>query len=223
MAGKKKSKKDKKAAKKAKKKARKAAKRASAESARLAAQKAAPKPATQAVTNAMKKAVKKAAPRVAKKAPRTAPKKAAAARKPSPPPRTAMKARQQPESLRLRSAGPSFTVNDIDKSLAFYRDVLGFTLKERWEQDGVLHGVEMVAGSVTFWLGQDDWKKGRDRAKGLGFRMYCGTSQDVDVLAERIKAAGGTLTEEPTSRPWGGRDFALLDPDGFAITIASGT
>ena len=124
--------------------------------------------------------------------------------------------------MRLRSAGPSFTVNDIEKSLAFYRDVLGFTLKERWEQDGALHGVEMVAGSVTFWLGQDDWKKGRDRVKGLGFRMYCATSQDVDALAQRIKAAGGTLTEEPTDRPWGGRDFALLDPDGFAVTIATG-
>ena len=222
MAGKKKSKKDKKAAKKAKKEARKAGRRAAAESARLAAHKAAPKPATQAV--------KKTAPRVAKTAPRTAPKKAArkpakkaaAARKPSPPPRPALKARQEPESLRLRSAGPSFTVSDIEKSLAFYRDVLGFTLKERWEQDGALHGVEMVAGSVTFWLGQDDWKKGRDRVKGQGFRMYCGTSQDVDALAQRIKAAGGTLTEEPTSRPWGGRDFGLLDPDGFAITIASG-
>jgi catechol 2,3-dioxygenase-like lactoylglutathione lyase family enzyme len=218
MAGKKKSKKDKKAAKKAKKEARKAAKRASAESARLAAQKAAPKPATQAA----KKPMKNVAARVAKKTARKPVKKAAAARKPSPPPRPALESRRQPESLRLRSAGPSFTVNDIDKSLAFYRDVLGFTLKERWEQDGVLHGVEMVAGRVTFWLGQDDWKKGRDRAKGQGFRMYCGTSQDVDVLAERIKAAGGTLTEEPTSRPWGGRDFALLDPDGFAITIASG-
>ena len=175
----------------------------------------------------MKRAVKKAAPRVAKKAPRTAPKKAAGkpakrlavARKP---PQPEFKTRQEPESLRLRSAGPSFTVSDIEKSLAFYRDVLGFTLKERWEQDGVLHGVEMVAGSVTFWLGQDDWKKGRDRAKGQGFRIYCGTSQDVDALAGRIKAAGGTLTEEPTSRPWGGRDFALVDPDGFAITIASG-
>ena len=83
-------------------------------------------------------------------------------------------------------------MNDIQKSLAFYRDVLGFTVKERWEQDGALHGVEMVAGSVTFWLGQDDWKKGRDRVKGQGFRMYCGTSQDVDALAQRIKAAGGT-------------------------------
>ena len=207
MAGTKKSRKDKKAAKKAKKEARKAARRAAAESARLAAQKAAPKAAKKAPRTAPKKAARKPA------------KKLAVARKP---PQTEFKTRQEPESLRLRSAGPSFTVSDIEKSLAFYRDVLGFTLKERWEQDGVLHGVEMVAGSVTFWLGQDDWKKGRDRAKGQGFRMYCGTSQDVDVLAERIKAAGGTLTEEPTSRPWGGRDFALLDPDGFAITIASG-
>lgn len=210
MAGKKKSKKDKKAAKMAKKEARKAAKMAAAEAARPAAKKAAPQ--------RVKKAVRKAAPRVAKKAAKTAPRNPT--RKPAKKP--ALKTRQEPESLRLRSAGPSFTVSDIEKSLAFYRDVLGFTLKERWEQDGVLHGVEMVAGSVTFWLGQDDWKKGRDRAKGQGFRMYCGTSQDVDVLAERIKAAGGTLTEEPTSRPWGGRDFALLDPDGFAITIASG-
>ena len=101
--------------------------------------------------------------------------------------------RQQPESLRLRSAGPSFTANDLQKSLAFYRDVLGFTVKERWEQDGVLQGVELVAGSVSFWLGQDDWKKGRDRVKGLGFRIYCDTSQDVDAIAERIKAAGVSL------------------------------
>ena len=118
--------------------------------------------------------------------------------------------------------GPSFTVNDIQKSLAFYRDVLGFTLKERWEQDGELHGVEMVAGSVTFWLGQDDWKKGRDRVKGQGFRMYCGTSQDIDAMARRIRAAGGTLLEEPKDQPWGGRDFAVADPDGFTITFASG-
>ena len=79
--------------------------------------------------------------------------------------------------------GPELHGERHQKSLAFYRDVLGFTLKERWEQDGALHGVEMVAGSVTFWLGQDDWKKGRDRVKGQGFRMYCGTSQDVDAIA----------------------------------------
>ena len=113
-------------------------------------------------------------------------------------------------------------MSDLEKSLAFYRDVLGFMMRERWEQDGKLMGVEMEAGSVTFWLGQDDWKKGRDRVKGEGFRIYCETSQDVDALAARFKAGGGTLTEEPPDDPWGARDFAVADPDGFKITIASG-
>jgi catechol 2,3-dioxygenase-like lactoylglutathione lyase family enzyme len=117
--------------------------------------------------------------------------------------------------------GASFTVNDIQKSLAYYRDVLGFTVKERWEKDGALHGVELAAGCVTFWLGQDDWKKGRDRLKGQGFRMYCGTVQDIDTLAAGIRARGGSLAEEPKDEPWGGRDFAVVDPDGFKITFAS--
>lgn len=130
-------------------------------------------------------------------------------------------ARRQPESLRLRSAGPSFTVNDIEKSLAFYRDVLGFTVGERWEHEGRLAGVELVAGRVSFWLSQDDWKKGRDRVKGQGFRMHCATAQDVDAVARGITARGGTLLQPPRDEPWGGRDFAVVDPDGFTITIAS--
>ena len=218
MAGKKKSKKDKKAARKAEKEARRAAKRA-AEAAQQVAPKAAPKDATRTVRKAAPKAAKKAAKKAAPKAAKKPARKPAARRTAQ---RPALKARQQPESLRLRSAGPSFTVNDIQKSLAFYRDVLGFTPKERWEQDGALQGVEMVAGSVTFWLGQDDWKKGRDRVKGQGFRMYCGTSQDVDALAQRIRDAGGTLVEEPKDEPWGGRAFAVADVDGFTITFTTG-
>src|SRR5262245_46775892 len=66
--------------------------------------------------------------------------------------------RQQPETLRLRGVTPGMTASDIEKSLAFYRDVLGFTPKDRWESDGKLAGVEMVAGSVVFMLTQDDWK-----------------------------------------------------------------
>jgi uncharacterized glyoxalase superfamily protein PhnB len=131
--------------------------------------------------------------------------------------------RHQPESLRLRSASPSLTVGDVQKSLAFYRDVLGFTEKERWQQDGVLRGVEMTAGNVSVWLGQDDWKKGRDRIKGQGFRLYCSTRQDVDALAAQIRARGGTLAEEPTDMSWGARALGIVDPDGFAITIANET
>jgi uncharacterized glyoxalase superfamily protein PhnB len=168
-----------------------------------------------------KKAAKKAAKQARKAAKTTkkATRKATVARKAT---RPAKKARQQPESLRLRSAGPSFTVNDIHKSLAFYRDVLGFTPRERWEEQGALQGVELVAGSVIFWLGQDDWKKGRDRVKGQGFRMYCATAQDIDALAARVRAGGGTIVDEPKDESWGGRAFGVCDPDGFTITFASG-
>ena len=124
------------------------------------------------------------------------------------------------ESLRLTSAGPGLTVNDVEKSLAWYRDVLGFTVGERWENDGKLMGVELSAGEVMFMIGQDDWKKGRDRVKGVGVRLYCTTGQDIDRLASRIKAQGGTLTQEPTDKPWGMRDLAVDDPDGYKITIA---
>lgn len=179
---------------------------------------------------AKKPAAHKAPKRIATKRKPAKAKRAAARRAPAKAKRTAAKPRpvkraperrQHPESLRLRSAAPGFTANDIEKSLAFYRDVLSFTVKDRWEQDGKLLGVELVAGSVVFMLGQDDWKKGRDRVKGEGFRIYCTTLQDVDRLAEQIKARGGALLQEPRDEPWGTRDFAVADPDGFKITIAA--
>ena len=146
--------------------------------------------------------------------------KAAPAKTTSPRSRlTGVPARAKAQTLKMRSAAPGFTVNDLDKSLAWYRDVLGFVVEERWEQEGKLTGVELRAGDVTFMIGQDDWKKGRDRKKGEGFRLYCSTTQDIDALAEGIKARGGKLDSEPRNQPWGTRDFALTDPDGFKITI----
>jgi lactoylglutathione lyase len=168
-----------------------------------------------------RKAKKKTAARkVARKpARKPAAKRPTARRRPA---GAAPRARHQPETLRLRSVGPSLTVNDIDRSLAWYRDVLRFTVGERWEREGRLAGVELVAGRVSFWLSQDDWQKGRDRVKGEGFRLYAETAQDVDRLAAQIRVRGGSLLEEPHDEPWGGgRAFAVADPDGFKLTIAT--
>ena len=215
MAGK--TEKEKKKAKKTAKKTRKEAKRAARKAAKLAAKQTQPQGPRKVAKAArkVKKAVKKAAKKSARKA-------AKAARVAPAPKGRVHQDRKQPESLRLHSAGPSFTVDDLDKSVAFYRDVLGFTQKDQWMQDGVVTGVELVAGSVTFWLGQDDWKKGRGRVKGEGFRLYCGTTQDVDALAARVRSTGTSLADEPRDMEWGGRAFAVRDPDGFLVTIATG-
>jgi len=132
----------------------------------------------------------------------------------------ATRARSQPETLRLRASNPGYTVNDITKSMDWYQRVLGCVVVDRWEREGKLMGATLRAGAVEFYLGQDDWRKGRDRQKGEGFRLYCVTAQDVEALAATIKARGGTLLHEPQTEPWGERDFAVADPDGFKITIS---
>ena len=126
--------------------------------------------------------------------------------------------------LALRTASPSFTVNDLEKSLGWYRDVLGFDVEETWKNpDGKVMGISLKAGDVSFMIGQDDWKKGRDRSKGEGFRIYCETKKSVDDLARRIESKGGRLDSGPTDQPWGVRDISVTDPDGFKITIARAT
>ncbi len=129
--------------------------------------------------------------------------------------------RRQPETLRLRTAAIGLVANDLQRSLAWYRDVIGFVVSDEWRVEGRLQGVEMRAGSVTLFLEQDDWKKGRDRVKGEGIRIYGRTVQDIDRLAQGIKSRGGVLAHEPRVEPWGERDFGLLDPDGFKITVTS--
>jgi uncharacterized glyoxalase superfamily protein PhnB len=155
----------------------------------------------------------------AKRKVKSAPKKSGAKKSPARP--AAAKKAAAPKGVQLTQASPSFTVNDLQKSLAFYRDVLGFAVDERWERDGKLMGLSLQAGGVTWMIGQDDWQKGRDRKKGEGFRIYCTTTQDVDSLAAAIKKRGGRLDSEPVDQPWGSRDFSLTDPDGFKITIGA--
>ena len=123
------------------------------------------------------------------------------------------------ETLRLRAFEPTFTVNDIERSVHFYTEVLGFIVIEQMTDGTVLQGVLLQAGVCTLGLSQDDWAKGRERQKGQGVRIWCRTVQDIDAVAKRITAAGGRLADEPKSQPWGVRSLSVQDPDGFLLTI----
>jgi uncharacterized glyoxalase superfamily protein PhnB len=129
--------------------------------------------------------------------------------------------RANPESLRLRSLSAALTAGDLDRSVAWYRDVVGFTLEQTWENAGKVVGASLIAGDVRIHISQDDGVLGRDRVKGQGFRLHMSTVQSVDDIAERIKARGGVLESEPADLPWGTRAFSLVDPDGFKLTISS--
>ena len=121
--------------------------------------------------------------------------------------------------LQARTTVPSLTCNDLNRSIQFYES-LGYAIDERWEDQGKLLGVMMRAGDARLGLDQDDWKKGRDRVKGVGMRLWIGTRQDINELAQRAKQNGVKLTREPYNE-WGMHAFDVTDPDGFLLTIST--
>jgi uncharacterized glyoxalase superfamily protein PhnB len=123
-------------------------------------------------------------------------------------------------TLQAKTISPTLTVNDLQQSLKFFES-LGFAVEDRWEEQGKLLGVMLRAGDTSIGLSQDDWKKGRDRQKGVAMRLLIGTKQNIDQIASRAKAAGLKLDSEPHETEWKTRAFDVTEPSGFKITVSS--
>jgi len=120
--------------------------------------------------------------------------------------------------------------DDPDAALGFYRDLLGFEVRNdvgygglRWITVGppgqpgtsiVLHPPGADPG-VT-----DDERRTITEmmAKGTYAMLTLGT-EDLDGLFERLQAADVEVMQEPTQQPWGARDCAFRDPSGNTIRI----
>jgi uncharacterized glyoxalase superfamily protein PhnB len=139
----------------------------------------------------------------------------------NPAPKPGDNRRSDPESFRARGLTVSMTMKDLEKSVTWYRDAVGFTVDREIVRDGKLRAVAIKAGAVRILLNQDDGAKGWDRMKGQGISIMFTTAQSVDAIAQRIKKLGGTLVTEPADMPWGPRMFRVHDPDGFLLAIAT--
>ncbi len=116
-------------------------------------------------------------------------------------------------------------VDDHDRALAFYRDVLGFEVRNdvgfegmRWVTVGSPDqpGVEIVLEPPL----ADPHASESDRqaaaellAKGL-LRGVIFRTDDCDATFERLRAAGAEVLQEPMDQPYGVRDCAFRDPSG---------
>jgi lactoylglutathione lyase len=110
-------------------------------------------------------------------------------------------------------------VADLERSVAFYRDVLG--LPFRLQGDGY---VEFATQGAKFGLydrnrleeltGQGP--EPPDRPGGEVVLLV----EDVDAEAARLRAAGAAILSGPVDRAWGHRTVHVLDPDGFVVELA---
>ena len=124
------------------------------------------------------------------------------------------------EPFTAESLEASLTVRDLAASVAWYRDVVGFTVDREHRRGEQLFAVALRAGRVRLLLTQDTGAEGMDRVKGVGFSLQLTTAHDVDALAAGIRARGGVLATEPADA-FGVRAIRLRDPDGFRFAISA--
>ena len=126
-------------------------------------------------------------------------------------------------AINATTLGCSITCKDLQASIRFYRDAIGFAVAQTFENEGKVVAAVIAAGDCRIVLNQDDGKLGWDRIKGQGFFLQINVAgkADVDTTAARIKAAGGTLIDEPADRPWGVRMFQFRDLDGFKLGVST--
>lgn len=119
------------------------------------------------------------------------------------------------------------TVNDPDKALAFYRDVLG--LQElndvakgdyRWITVGAASqpDIQLVLSNYVQGSPEDVEVVSRLVAKGAFNAVHFRTA-DLDGLFVALEKAGAEIVAEPATQPWGARDGAVRDPSGNLIRI----
>jgi lactoylglutathione lyase len=110
-------------------------------------------------------------------------------------------------------------VADLERSVAFYRDVLGVPFK--LQGDGY---VEFATQGAKFGLYDrsrlEELTGHAAEAPGSPGGEVVLLVEDVDAEAERLRAAGATILKGPVDRPWGHRTLHVEDPDGFVVELA---
>lgn len=126
----------------------------------------------------------------------------------------------------MKLDGLGLLVNDMAKIIRFYRDVLGFEIKET-EDTGNVYLVK--DGTLFLLYGRKDFEKMTNRQydyiKGLNghfeIALYVDTFEEVDAAFRRTVENGATPVLEPTTESWGQRTCYIADPEGNLIEIGS--
>ena len=118
----------------------------------------------------------------------------------------------------VRQAVPFFNVTDMQASLRFYIDGLGFVMKNRWMDEGVLRWCWLELGDAALMLQEYREKPAFELGRGVSICFIC-----ADALAIYHETRSRGLAP---SRPFVGNNMwvtTLIDPDGYCLEFESET
>lgn len=117
---------------------------------------------------------------------------------------------------------PLLNVEDADRSIAFYRDTLGFEVVQTFEAEGATVWALLTSGDTKLMINQPDHADSKTRRKAASYGdvvLYCTVESARDRHADL--AARGVTMGDVTTEAYGMEEFLLRDPDGYEIAIGS--
>ncbi len=126
----------------------------------------------------------------------------------------------------MRLDGFGLFVEDMGRMIRFYRDVLGFEIKEDEDTSNVYL---LKDGTLFLLYGRKDFEQMTSRKyqylKGTNghfeIALYVDTFDEVDAEFARTVGMGAEPILPPTTEPWGQRTCYIADPEGNLIEIGS--
>ena len=126
----------------------------------------------------------------------------------------------------MRLDGFGLFVNDMPRMINFYKNVLGFEIKEDLNTSNVYLKKD---GTLFLLYGRNDFEKMTNKSyeyiKGLNghfeLALYVDTFLEVDIEYNKAISKGATSVLAPTTEPWGQRTCYIADPEGNLIEIGS--
>ncbi|HEY4323098.1 MAG TPA: VOC family protein [Mucilaginibacter sp.] len=116
-------------------------------------------------------------------------------------------------SPNIKSMSPLLLVADLDQSIMFYTQYLGFALDFRFED--FYAGIARDSFTIHLKLGWPDEKERKKRKKGEDLDLSFSVS-DIQQFYDAIKTTPVSIVQPLREMPYG-REFYITDPDGYLI------
>ncbi len=113
----------------------------------------------------------------------------------------------------MTSSTPIFACADLEATMAYYRDVLGFRID--WTYGEPANFGSASRGGVTIMFSQHHELAERSAGQSIWVKV-----DDADILHEEHRAKGAKIVEEIGERPWGVREYVVEDPNGYRLRFA---
>lgn len=118
-------------------------------------------------------------------------------------------------AVRFRDAFAIILVADMQRSLGFYRDLLGFRLDYGFpsEEAPQYAALAIDGGKLGLGFAEEPVQSG-----STAIWLY---TDDVDAAVAELEAAGVPVVAPPADQPWGERVASVTDPDGYVVHLGA--